>query len=162
MSSPSKQFDKFDKLVIQGSLKWMKEWNKVQKECLKEIEEYLLCVEWICSSWKWWNDYQNILLILDNSFFDLYCKTTKILILITCFILKGQSKLKSYLFCLWCNFSWLAMDACRDACQDAFIIWMLPCFPGSVLLGSEKKSCSHLVYSCRLMAKNELSIQQSA
>ena len=48
--SPSKQFEKFDKLVIQGSLKWMKEWNKVQEECMKEIDEYSLCVEWICFS----------------------------------------------------------------------------------------------------------------
>ena len=38
---PSKQFDKFDKLVIQGSLKWMKEWNRVKEECMKEIEECL-------------------------------------------------------------------------------------------------------------------------
>ena len=29
--SPSKQFDKFDKLVIQGNLKWMIEWNKAKK-----------------------------------------------------------------------------------------------------------------------------------
>ena len=33
--SPSKQFGKFDKLVIQCSLKYMKEWNKVQEECMK-------------------------------------------------------------------------------------------------------------------------------
>ena len=52
LPSPSKQFDKFDKVVIQGSLKWMKEWDKVQ-QCMKETEEYLLCVERICSSWKW-------------------------------------------------------------------------------------------------------------
>ena len=86
--SPSKQFDKFDKLIIQGSLKWMTEWKKVQEECLKEIEECLVCEEWICSSWKWWNNYhQNILLILDNSLFDLYCKTIKILIFSACLIL---------------------------------------------------------------------------
>ena len=29
--SPSKQVDKFDKLVIQGNLKWMIEWNKAKK-----------------------------------------------------------------------------------------------------------------------------------
>ena len=47
--SPSKELDKFDKLVIQGTLKWMKEWNKVQEECMKEIDIFL-CVEWICPS----------------------------------------------------------------------------------------------------------------
>ena len=73
--SPSKQFDKFDKLVIQGSLKWMKEWNKVIEEYMKEIEE---CV-------------------------FLYCKTAKMLVLRLCFTLKEKLKLKSYLFCLWHN-----------------------------------------------------------
>ena len=55
--SLSKKFGKFDTLVIQGSLKWIKEWNKVQEECMKEIEKCLLYVEWICSSCKWWNNY---------------------------------------------------------------------------------------------------------
>ena len=156
--SPSKQFNKFGKLEIQGSLKWMKEWNKVEEECMKEIEECLLFVEWICSNWKWWNNYhQIILLILDNSLFDLYYKTTKMLIILTCFILKGQLKLKLYLFCLWCNFSWLAVDAC----QYAFIIWMLymdaAMFSWISWIGRWKKSCS-LFYSCRFMAENELSI----
>ena len=86
--SPSKQIDKFGKLLIQGSLKWMKEWNKVEEECMKEIEECLLCVEWMCSNWKWWNNNQIILLILDNFLFDLYYKATKMLIILTCFILK--------------------------------------------------------------------------
>ena len=36
--SPSKTFDKFDKLLIQGSSKWIKEWNKVQEECMKQID----------------------------------------------------------------------------------------------------------------------------
>ena len=33
--SPSKQFDRFDKLVIQGSLKWIKmnEWKKSMNVC---------------------------------------------------------------------------------------------------------------------------------
>ena len=35
-SASSKQFDKFDKPVIQGSLKWMKEWNNMQDECMIE------------------------------------------------------------------------------------------------------------------------------
>ena len=39
--SASKQFDKFDKLIIQGNLKLMKKWNKVQEECMTEIEECL-------------------------------------------------------------------------------------------------------------------------
>ena len=51
-SSWSKQFYKFDKLVIQGSLKWMKKWNEVQEQCIKEIEGCFSCAEWICSSWK--------------------------------------------------------------------------------------------------------------
>ena len=37
--SPSKQFDKFDKLIIQGSLRRMKERNKAREECMKEIED---------------------------------------------------------------------------------------------------------------------------
>ena len=121
-TSLSKQFENFDKLVIQGSLKWMKEWNKEQEECMKEIEEYLLCIEWICSSWKCWNNYiiEIYYLFLDNCLFDLYFKITKMLILLACLISKVQLKLKSYLFCLWRNFSWLP----ADACQDAFVIWM--------------------------------------
>ena len=80
--SPSKQFDKFDKLIIQGSLRRMKERNKAKEECMKEIEDCLFCVVWICSSWKWWNNYhQNIPLILDSSWFVFYCQTTKLLIL---------------------------------------------------------------------------------
>ena len=102
-------FPFFDKLVIQASLKWIKEWNKVQEECMKEIEECLLGIKWICSSLKWCNN-QN------NSLFDLYCKATKMLILLAW----GQLKLKLHLFFLWCNFLWLAVDAC----QDAFIMLM--------------------------------------
>ena len=29
----------FDEFVIQSSLKWIKEWNKVKEECMKDIEE---------------------------------------------------------------------------------------------------------------------------
>ena len=81
----------------------------MQEECMKEIEECLLGIKWICSSLKWCNN-QN------NSLFDLYCKATKMLILLAW----GQLKLKLHLFFLWCNFSWLAVDAC----QDAFIMLM--------------------------------------
>ena len=37
--SPSKQFDNSDKLSVQYSLKWMKEWKKMEEmeKCLKEI-----------------------------------------------------------------------------------------------------------------------------
>ena len=38
LPSPSKQFDKFDKLVIQDSLKWMKEWKKVKEEVWKNLK----------------------------------------------------------------------------------------------------------------------------
>ena len=137
----------------------MKEWHIVQEECMKEIEKYLLCVEWICSSWNWWNNYiiKIYCFFKNNALFDLYCRTTTMLILLACFILKGRLKLKLYLFCLWRNFSWLAVDACHYA----FIIWMLymdaVMFSRISWIGRWTKSCSRF-YSRRVMAENEWSI----
>ena len=85
--SPSKQFDNSDKLSVQYSLKWIKEWKKMEdiEKCLKkengrhwkmfEKNLRMLCEKWIC------------FLVVKN---ELNCSVT----------LKRLLKLKSYRMCL--------------------------------------------------------------